>query len=191
MDPTSFELFFAAGKIFNLEIGDPYNGGYYAGDIFYNNNYYRIIVAPKSSGQTTASLQNPITTSISRRLTDGYGSTQDYYNTGNSAAANFVVGLSIGGYTDWYIPARDEINLLYSSFKPTTDASSSGSVTQTTVTIFQAGGSEAFDTDDLYWSSTSNSATQAGAKDFTNGSTSQYELESDTNYVRAIRKELI
>ena len=41
-------------------------------------------------------------------------------NSAAYPAAQFCEGLSIGGYTDWYLPARDELELCYRNFKPTT-----------------------------------------------------------------------
>jgi hypothetical protein len=36
-------------------------------------------------------------------------------------AAHFCNDLSIGGYSDWYLPARDELELIYRNLKPVTD----------------------------------------------------------------------
>ena len=77
----------------------------------------------------------------------------------------------IGGYFDWYLPAYQELEVLYWNLKPTTEANAGGayasgsnpyavpahgnygaSPTQTTVSIFQEGGSEAFETRG-YWAS--------------------------------------
>jgi len=37
-------------------------------------------------------------------------------------AAWFCTGLNIGGKTDWYLPARDELELAWRNLKPTADA---------------------------------------------------------------------
>ena len=77
----------------------------------------------------------------------------------------------INGYFDWYIPAYQELEVLYWNLKPTTEANTGGiyasgsnpyavpshgnygsSPTQTTVSIFQEGGSEAFERRG-YWAS--------------------------------------
>jgi hypothetical protein len=42
----------------------------------------------------------------------------------NHPAANFCVGLSIGGFSDWYLPARYELDIAYFNLKPSTAANS-------------------------------------------------------------------
>jgi hypothetical protein len=37
-------------------------------------------------------------------------------------AANFCKNLSIGGFTDWYLPARYELDIAYFNLKPSTAA---------------------------------------------------------------------
>ena len=109
-----------------LEIGDAYGGGYYAGNIVQGGVTYRVVVAPKSSGENSS---KPWKTS----KTDGPSATITLNNgpaasaAMNSAeypAAQFCEGLSIGGYTDWYLPARDELELCYRNLKPTIDGNS-------------------------------------------------------------------
>ena len=90
-------------------------------------------------------------------------------NAGTYDLSGSSNGTGLGGYNDWYVPAKDEINLLFFYLKPTTDAitpgsGSSGSLqftanptalppygridqlavkpTQTTVAAFQEGGAE-------------------------------------------------
>jgi hypothetical protein len=47
-------------------------------------------------------------------------------------AANFCEALSIGGYTDWYLPSRLELDIAYFNLKPSTDAN----VTSTGTNIY-------------------------------------------------------
>jgi hypothetical protein len=85
---------------------------------------YRIIVAPKASGQSNnlewknANSQGPAN---SATLSEGRKSTLAMINAGNSTvypAAWFCYNLNIAGRTDWYLPARDELALAFRSFRP-------------------------------------------------------------------------
>lgn len=87
---------------------------------------YRIIVAPKASGDATRALKNATTALpiASRTLTEGWLSTEAMKNEGTSTvypAAHWARGLSINGFDDWYLPARDELELCWRNLKPTTD----------------------------------------------------------------------
>jgi len=114
------------------EIGQEYGGGYYAGkiiDLLGGSIEYYIILAPKNT-ETTRKWYNTnvvhpgacITTwngqAASAALNSATGS--------NYPAAQYCENLSSGGYTDWYLPARDEILLCYNSFKPTTTSNATG-----------------------------------------------------------------
>ena len=87
---------------------------------------YRVIVAPKATGEhagialktTGAALPTAC-----RTLTEGFAATQAMRNDHNSTvypAAHWARNLSINGYTDWYIPARDELELCWRNLKPVT-----------------------------------------------------------------------
>lgn len=93
---------------------------------------YRVIVAPKSSGEHDGI---KLKTSLSampdncRTLTEGWLSTTAMYLGDTSAiypAAHWARGLSINGYTDWYIPARDELELCWRNLKPSSDGNYAG-----------------------------------------------------------------
>lgn len=155
---------FAGAKPFGL--GSPLGGGFFAGYISYSENNvptHYMIVAPLSTGYT-----GPLTWSNS--LTDEVGTyswSTGYENsqaTNNSSfpAAYFCRGLTIGGYTDWYLPAAWELYAIGRNLKAYTNAVSttgyspfgnpiavpswSGnlSASQTTATDFKAGGAQAF-----------------------------------------------
>lgn len=87
---------------------------------------YRIIVAPKSSGESTSKQYKNANTgapSATGTLTEGRKATLAMVADGNSTvypAAHFCNDLSIGGYSDWYLPARDELELIYRNLKPVT-----------------------------------------------------------------------
>ena len=106
-------------------IGQAFGGGYYAGKITDGGVGYYLIVAPKATGENT-SIQWKITNDAGptgvQTLTNGPGATLAMFNAGAATypAAAFCHNLSIGGYSDWYMPARDELEILYRAFKPTT-----------------------------------------------------------------------
>lgn len=98
-------------------IGDFFRGGYYAGMIrrLYEDRW-GVLVSPKSSGEFYASYSsdNGVRSSQTHTVVDGELSTQYHRTPGISSP------LEINGYRDWYVPARDELELCYRNFKPTT-----------------------------------------------------------------------
>jgi hypothetical protein len=88
---------------------------------------FRVIVAPKSSGENSSKAYknaNTAAPSATGTLTEGLKATLALVADGNSTvypAAHFCNDLSIGGYSDWYLPARDELELIYRNLKPVTD----------------------------------------------------------------------
>ena len=85
---------------------------------------FRIIVAPKALGENpSVALKNANTTfpTACQTLTEGFAATQSMRDAGTSTvypAAHWARTLNIGGYTDWYIPARDELELCWRNLKP-------------------------------------------------------------------------
>jgi hypothetical protein len=88
---------------------------------------FRVIVAPKSSGENSSKEYknaNTGTIAAAGTLTEGLKATLALVADGNSTvypAAHFCNDLSIGGYSDWYLPARDELELIYRNLKPVTN----------------------------------------------------------------------
>ena len=89
---------------------------------------YRLIVAPKASGENIGiyykNTQEADPAACST-LTEGRKATLAMVAAGNSTvypAAHWCNNLSIAGKTDWYIPARDELELCWRNLKPTADA---------------------------------------------------------------------
>jgi len=114
---------FTTAASFVPTIGQAYGGGYYTGKIVQGGTTYYLIVAPKSSGESsgqwkTANTAGPADT---QTLINGPAASSSM-NSASYPAAQFCEGLSIGGYTDWYMPARDELELCYRNLKPTTTA---------------------------------------------------------------------
>jgi hypothetical protein len=193
-----------------LTIGQPFGGGYYTGQISTAGtgvaDYY-LIVSPQSTGESPS---GPYKTSN----TDDPGATSAIDGPANSIAINdaahppafFCKALTIGGYTDWYMPAFQELEICYYNLKPTTQANvtttginpyavpprasnyTSGNPAQTTATDFQSGGIQMF-SNNYNWSSTQNGASNAYMKRFTNGTLFSSALKAANSFpTRAVRR---
>jgi hypothetical protein len=88
---------------------------------------YRIIVAPKSTGESsskTYKVDNTAAPAACQTLTEGRKATLAMVAAGDATtypAAHFCNNLNIGSKTDWYLPARDELELCWRNLKPTAD----------------------------------------------------------------------
>ncbi|MDO8553074.1 MAG: hypothetical protein Q7S01_06170 [bacterium] len=86
---------------------------------------YRVIVAPKASGESSGKAYknaNTAAPSACGTLTEGALATAAMVAAGDATtypAAHFCNDLSIASYTDWYLPARDELELAWRNLKPT------------------------------------------------------------------------
>ena len=129
-------------------------------------------------------------------------------NNNQHPAAEFCEALSIGGYSDWYMPAKNELEVCYYNLKPTTQSNdtgsginpnavparasnyTSGTPAQTTANDFKSTGSEDFDFSPSasYWSSTETSTTAAAAGYFPNGAQLLTFYKTNNFQVRAIRR---
>lgn len=140
-------------------------------------------------------------------FTDSLANTQAMAAAGSELASK-VLALSIGGYSDWAIPARDVQELQYRHFKPTTEENWANSrngdnpnsapvgllyseedPVQTIHTTFQEGGAEAF-RDTWYWSSSQRSADFAFSMGFDDGFQDSFGKDIELR-VRPVRSELI
>ena len=135
-------------------IGDPLEGGFYAGKIDSNSKVFAAIIAPKSDGDTDGDIEgqwHPDYKDVpgARSRSHCMDNTQAMAEAG-SPIAKWALGLDIGGRKDWSLPARDVLYLLEQNFNPNT----------TTIEAFKAGGAEAF-LSDWYWSSTQYSSGDA------------------------------
>ena len=174
-----------------VPIGTAYGGGYVAGFISHTSNSiptHALIVAPRATGATgtgytlTTNLAWKTANTTTANTTspfDGAANTAAMVTAGinDHSAANFCKNLSIGGFTDWYLPARYELDIAYFNLKPSTAANSTSwgsniySVparplnyttaypTQTAFTAFNTS-TEAF-VAESHWSSTEGAATAA------------------------------
>ena len=188
-------------------IGDAYQGGFYAGQISTAGNSiadYNLVVGPVASAQSTLQWKTTTTsTAGTSSVIDGPTNSSNM-NNASHPAAEFCEGLTIGGFSDWYMPAKNELEVCYYNLKPTTDSNNtssginanavparasnytSGTPAQTSATNFKDTGAEDFAAE-VYWSSTEYSAIYAWRQFFFNGA--QYQNgKTYSRRVRAVRR---
>lgn len=191
-------------------IGGAFGGGFYAGQIGVSGvaTHY-LVVGPLSSAQTSLQWKNDNTaTTGADSDIDGPQNTADMVADGNSTVypcAHFCNDLVIGGFTDWYMPAKNELEVCYFNLKPTTANNNTnsginsnavparasnyttGDPAQTSAAAFQSGGAEPF-VDAPYWTSTELSDTGARNQYFNNGFQNANFNKTFDRRVRAIRR---
>lgn len=186
-------------------IGAPFEGGYFAGIICTGDATHALIVSP-IAGDLPPAIWLPARKQVkgAPRFNDGYANTNAMALAG-SKLAEAVLELDIGGFTDWYLPARDELELLYRHFKPTDEMTwvlrhgdNPSSVPtgypyapdhpQTAVENFRQGGADALQ-DVAYWSSTLDAPAPAcaWAQHFANGTQSLWRHLNEFR-ARAVRR---
>lgn len=184
--------------------GEAWGGGYYAGRMKVNDQAYAVVVAPYASGVndsvqlTTGSVPSGLS------LWDGNANHEIFIAAGlsNHPAAQWCNALSIGGFTDWHIPADKELDICYRAFRPANAPSTSygdnpyadppkGNYTSddppaTTLPDWVTGGSEAFIPNYYMTSSQNGSLSSAVIVNF-NGGIRVNTNATDRRTVRATR----
>jgi hypothetical protein len=199
-----------------LAIGSVYGGGYYAGQFsIAGTTNYKLIVSPVANEQSLQIKTTFSDTGTNTTTIDGFARSNEM-NTVEFPAASYCRGLTVGGFTDWYLPARDELEMLYRNFKPTTGTNSvstfdgqafgtntnsiptgsaytSNNPGQTSVDLFKSeSGAQAFITPGAYWSS-SRSVSQPAycwTQNFFDGSQFWSAWPTVVNRVRPVRREI-
>jgi hypothetical protein len=159
-------------------LGQSYNGGIYMGTIAAAGTCYYLIVAPNATGCAQACQWKTTRTATAGTgsLTDGYANTYGPMDNADHPAGNWCATRTINGFSDWYLPAIDEIETFYDN-----------GATSNNESVIGAG--EAFGAG-FYWSSTELSADSACLWLFTFGG--KYSACKTSSYtVRAVRREPI
>ena len=198
-------------------IGEPFGGGYFAGYISHTadgNPTHALIVAPRATGATGTGYT--LTTNLAWKTaqTTTAGTTSEFDGAANTAAmitagiadhpaAQFCVNLSIGGFTDWYLPSRYELDIAYFNLKPGTITNSTSWGTniyavpqrnsnwtanypgQTALTAFNTS-AEAF-VAGIHYSSTESGPTTAWVINFNQGNQAS-SFKTDGRLIRAFRR---
>jgi hypothetical protein len=208
--------------IFNFldpaNIGQPVEGGFFAGLISHTADgvpTHALIVAPAATGASGTGYTLTSTLAWKTANTTTSGANSDFDGAANTSAivaagiaahpaAEFCENLNIGGFSDWYLPSRMELDIAYFNLKPTTasnftsaganpysvparnSAYTAGNPPQTPVTAFQSGQAEAFQAIQ-HWSSTDFPATSAWRLVFASGLAATSSKTTNLA-VRAFRK---
>ena len=189
-----------------LAIGTPVEGGFFAGYLTMPDGVYGIAVAPKAGGELRGKWLSDWRKDVPGALScfDCRANTLAMAEAGSELAQR-ILGLDINGCTDWSLPSRDVLELLYRNLKPTTQANSCSfrdgdnpsslpvgypytedAPTQTTAEAFRKGGSEAFEPA-WYWASTQYVSSFAWVQGFDDGCQS-YGGKYDEFLARAVRR---
>ena len=192
-------------------IGAAFGGGFFAGQIGVGGTAtHNLVVGPVASAESSSKTYKNADTAATGAdsVIDGPQNTADLVAGGNSTvypAAHFCNDLVIGGFSDWYLPAKNELEVCYYNLKPTTtnNNTSSGANTnavpsrasnytagtpaQTSAADFKDTGTEDFVALANYWSSTEATAAYAWPQYFNTGNQDDNQKTNGFR-VRAIRR---
>ena len=187
-------------------IGAAYEGGFFAGQIGVSGvATHNLVVGPVASAQNASKQWKIVNTSTAgtTSVIDGPANSTAM-NDVTHPAAQFCEGLTIGGFSDWYMPAKNELEVCYYNLKPTTTSNNTssginansvparasnyttGTPAQTSATDFKNTGAEDFAAAN-YWCSTEYSASFGRYQTFSAGNQT-YQSKTGSDNVRAIRR---
>ena len=195
-------------------IGSAYQGGYMAGQISYTGNSvptHNLVISPAATGGSGQVWKTSDTASVDTgNWETGYENSVALYSAGHNAAI-FCRNLTIGGYTDWYLGAMHELEIIFYNLAPGTGGGgpnnnaagnpyavpsragtnyTAGVPAQTTAAIFQSGGAQALSAM-ANWSSNNWGTTWGRYLSMHDGFSWGASKSSNNFPVRAIRKVVV
>jgi len=207
----ALQAVFQNQRSFGRAIGSAYEGGFFAGQISTAGNGiadFNLVVGPVASAES-GSLQWKTSSSGTDPSSVINGpANSSTMNSATYPAAQFCEGLTIGGFSDWYMPAKNELEVCYYNLKPNTSLNdagygintnavpsrgsgyTSGTPAQTSATVFKTGNAEAYSAV-AYWSSTQASSANANGQSFDTGYQWNFYPKNTSSAnvkVRAIRR---
>jgi len=193
-------------------IGEAFAGGFFAGLIESGGSRFAIIMSPAGEGRhrdTEWNGHSLETVEGALSYCDGRANTKAMAEAG-SEVAKWALGRRIADREDWYIPALDELELVYRNLKPTAKENACYARAginlhavpptlpytrtepgQTTAAAFQAGGEQAIEPG-YYWSSTQDAGDSGWAWGQYFGNGDQGHVHKSNEYpALLVRRELI
>jgi hypothetical protein len=190
MDPTAFNYDASANTDggtcrYTPIIGETHQGGI----VFYlDGNGGGLIAAPtdQSTGAEWGCWSTNLSGADGTAIGTGAQNTIDIvnancspYTPGNSIAANICANLTLGGYSDWFLPSKDELNLMWINLA---DSDGNGFIAGPTDPNNIGGFTQNF-----YWSSTEYYVGSAWLQYFGSSGTQTNGGKKYTDDVRAVR----
>lgn len=162
-------------RVTTFSIGMKYQGGVIAYVDGTGNHGLIVAASDQSSGAPWGCSGVSISGADGIAIGTGYQNTVDIVAGCASAgiAARLCSDLVLNGYSDWFLPSKDELNRLYVS----RTAINSGALSM---------GGTAF-VDDWYWSSTESGSSDAHDLNLVSGNQDIYGKGNSTDNVRAVR----
>lgn len=196
-----------------LSPGGEFGGGYFGGFIMDGAQRYALVVSPAQYGARSGldcHANNDVTRAQMLSRNNGWANQQAYIAAGRYSGGQdmfrFCKDLRIAGHADWYVPAVDELEVLYRNLKPTTSQNNiasgananayggatgnytSGNPAQTTIPAFQRNGSEAFDDGRVKTSTFASASNNNMQVQHWDDGKQDLHTSGDDGYVRAIRR---
>jgi len=100
----------------NPTLGLAIAGGFYMGRICAAGTCYNLVVAPNATGCAQCQWKTSETsTSGTCSDTDGFANTYPALENSTHPAGNWTATRTIDGFSDWYLPAIDELEVFYNN----------------------------------------------------------------------------
>lgn len=185
-DQVQFDMTAISNNVFTYEIGEYVEDE--GGVIFHRYiddgvQYYLIVaITDQSTGQAWSNVASTLIGASAQSTWDGLSNSNaiDGQPGETSSAAQSCLAYSVGAIDDWYLPAIDELNLLFNNRfnvnRTLSGGSSFGNISGATQILYN-----------IYWSSTEYDDGDAWYFYFDNGDAS-FSSKADAGYVRAVRK---
>ena len=197
-------------------IGAAFGGGFFAGQISTTGNgvaTHNLVVCTASVGAFYQKKWGPYgtTTNITSTINGPANSAALAALGATYEAATFCEAINSGGFTDWYLPAKFEVGVLYYFLKPGTANNNNGQganpnavspqplntnygltdPAQTSATNFRTGASDQeflLTAGGAYWGSTEVSSTEGSRTVFGDGSVDGVSKNNNYMWLRAVRR---